>query len=65
MNVNDSEVILSILQDAEYALTKSIENADVILAMKDGKIVEQGSHDELMLKNGFYAELWNSQYANQ
>ncbi len=38
----------------------TIKNADVILAMKDGKIVEQGSHDELMLKNGFYAELYNS-----
>ncbi len=38
----------------------TIKNADVILAMKDGKIIEQGSHDELMSKNGFYAELYNS-----
>ena len=38
----------------------TIKNADVILAMKVGKIVEQGSHDELMSKNGFYAELYNS-----
>ena len=38
----------------------TIKNADVILAMKDGKIVEQGSHAELMQKNGFYAELYNS-----
>ena len=38
----------------------TIKNADVILAMKDGKIVEQGSHAELMEKNGFYAELYNS-----
>ncbi len=38
----------------------TIKNADVILAMKDGKIIEQGSHEELMNKNGFYAELYNS-----
>ena len=38
----------------------TIKNADIILAMKDGKIVEQGSHSELMRKNGFYAELYNS-----
>ncbi len=38
----------------------TIKNADVILVMKDGKIVEQGSHGELMAKNGFYAELNNS-----
>ena len=38
----------------------TIKNADIILAMKDGKIVEQGSHSELMQKNGFYAELYNS-----
>lgn len=39
----------------------TIRNADVILVMRDGHIVEQGSHDELMKKNGFYAELCNSQ----
>lgn len=38
----------------------TIKNADVILVMKDGKIVEQGNHNELMAKNGFYAELYNS-----
>lgn len=38
----------------------TIRNADVILVMKDGNIVEQGSHNELMAKNGFYAELYNS-----
>ncbi len=38
----------------------TIKNADVILVMKDGNIVEQGSHGELMAKNGFYAELYNS-----
>ncbi len=38
----------------------TIKNADVILVMKDGKIIEQGSHDELMKKQGFYCELYNS-----
>lgn len=40
----------------------TIRDADVILAMKDGDIVEQGSHEELLSKNGFYAELYNSQF---
>ncbi len=38
----------------------TIKNADVILVMKDGNIIEQGSHDELMKKQGFYCELYNS-----
>lgn len=40
----------------------TIRNADLILFMKDGDIVEQGTHDELMAKNGFYANLYNSQF---
>ena len=40
----------------------TIRNADLILCMKDGDIVEQGTHDELMKKNGFYANLYNSQF---
>ena len=40
----------------------TIQNADVILVMKDGHIVEQGSHDELLAANGFYAKLYNSQF---
>ena len=40
----------------------TIRDADLILYMKDGDIVEQGSHDELMKKQGFYAELYNSQF---
>ena len=40
----------------------TIKNADLILVMKDGNIIEQGNHDELMAKNGFYAELYNSQF---
>lgn len=40
----------------------TIRNADLILVMKDGDIIEQGSHDELLAKDGFYAELYNSQF---
>ena len=42
----------------------TIKDADLILVMKDGDIVEQGSHQELLKKNGFYAELYNSQFAS-
>jgi ATP-binding cassette subfamily B protein len=40
----------------------TIRNADLILCMKDGDIVEQGNHEELMAKGGFYAQLYNSQF---
>lgn len=40
----------------------TIRDADLILVMKDGDIIEQGSHEELLAKNGFYAELYNSQF---
>ena len=40
----------------------TIKNADLILVMKDGNIIEQGSHNELMKKKGFYSELYNSQF---
>ena len=40
----------------------TIKNADLILVMKDGNIIEQGNHAELMKKNGFYSELYNSQF---
>ena len=42
----------------------TIRNADTILVMKDGSIIEQGSHDELMKKGGFYENLYNSQFVN-
>lgn len=63
-----------IVQDAMEQLTagrtsftiahrlSTIRNADVILVMKDGDIVEQGSHQELLDRQGFYYELWNSQF---
>ncbi len=40
----------------------TIKNADVILVMKDGDIIEQGTHGELLAMNGFYAQLYNSQF---
>ena len=40
----------------------TIRNADKILVMQEGDIVEQGTHDELLAKGGFYAQLWNSQF---
>lgn len=42
----------------------TIKESDIILVMKDGNIIEQGSHDELIAKNGFYTNLYNSQFAN-
>ncbi|HCA55224.1 MAG TPA: sugar ABC transporter ATP-binding protein, partial [Ruminococcaceae bacterium] len=41
----------------------TIKEADVILVMKDGHIIEQGSHAELMSRNGFYTKLYNSQFS--
>lgn len=40
----------------------TIKDADLILVMKDGDIIEQGSHEDLIAQNGFYAELYNSQF---
>ncbi|MFA6830467.1 MAG: ABC transporter ATP-binding protein [Bacilli bacterium] len=63
------------IQEAMDSLTKgktsfviahrlsTIRNADMILVMKDGNIIETGNHDQLMEKNGFYASLYNSQFA--
>lgn len=66
-----------LIQDAFAKLTRgrtsfviahrlsTIRNSDLILVMKAGNIVEQGTHDELLAQNGFYAELYNSQFAEQ
>ena len=43
----------------------TIRNSDLILVMRDGNIVEQGNHEELLKLNGFYAELYNSQFADR
>ena len=40
----------------------TIRDADLILVLKDGNIIESGTHDELLKKNGFYADLYNSQF---
>ena len=42
----------------------TIREADIILVMKDGQIIEQGRHEELLRKGGFYFELYNSQFAH-
>ena len=42
----------------------TIKDADLILVLKDGDIIEQGNHEELIAKNGFYAELYNSQFVS-
>ena len=64
-----------VIQNAMDSLTKgrtsfviahrlsTIKNADLILVMNNGDIVEMGKHNELLMKNGFYAELYNSQFA--
>ena len=41
----------------------TIRDADLILVVKDGNIIEQGNHETLLKQNGFYAELYNSQFA--
>ena len=42
----------------------SKKKTDIILVMKDGNIIEQGNHESLLQENGFYATLYNSQFAN-
>ena len=42
----------------------TIRSASLILVMRDGKIIEQGSHEELLAKGGFYSQLYNSQFQN-
>ncbi len=43
----------------------TIRDADTIIVMAEGSIVETGTHDELMAKNGFYADLYNSQFSEE
>ena len=41
----------------------TIQSADIILVMKDGNVIEQGNHEELLAKGGFYSRLYNSQFS--
>ena len=54
--------LLSVLLAAMLVLSAATALADVILVMKDGRIIEQGDHKTLLARNGFYAELYNSQF---
>ena len=53
---------LRFVGDGVFSLDLLAGDADLILVMRDGDIVEQGTHDELIQKNGYYAELYNSQF---
>ena len=46
-------------------IVSTIKDADVILVMKEGDIIEQGTHEELLEKGGFYADLYNSQFEQE
>ena len=43
----------------------TIRDADLILVMDEGKVIEQGTHEELIKENGFYADLYNSQFSTK
>ena len=61
MNVADTEVVFSILGEHGYERTGDISDADVILVMHKGSIVEYGSHQQLMEMNGMYAAMYREQ----
>jgi ATP-binding cassette subfamily B protein len=66
-----------LIQDAIDRITKgrtsfviahrlsTIKNADLIIVMKEGDIIETGTHDELIIQKGFYSDLYNSQFSDQ
>lgn len=66
-----------LIQDAMDRITKgrtsfviahrlsTIKNADLIIVMKEGDIIETGTHDELIIQKGFYSDLYNSQFSDQ
>ena len=62
-NLVDSEKMLGLLYEDGFSFTDAEAEADVILVMRDGHIIEQGTHEDLLAKGGFYAELYNSQFA--
>ena len=60
--VDSGAVATWALPPVSYTHLSTIREADVILVMKDGHIVEQGDHDTLLAQGGFYAKLYNSQF---
>ena len=62
-NQVDLDGMVHILLSAGHETVADLGEADVILVMRDGSIVEMGSHEALLQRNGFYAKLYNSQFA--
>ena len=52
------------MEDMTFRAIRVLKEADLILVMRDGHIVEQGKHEELLSKQGFYADLYRSQFAH-
>ena len=50
------------LEDITFRAIRILKEADLILVLKDGDVIEQGNHEELLKQNGFYAQLYNSQF---
>ena len=60
--LTDSVEVEYVSEHAEAVTQMAAGNADLILVLKDGDIIEQGTHDELLARGGFYADLYNSQF---
>ena len=61
-NLVDAEIMMGILNRKGYKLVGDFEEADIILVMNNGNVIETGTHEELLEKQGFYANLYNSQF---
>ena len=64
-NISDNVDLMSVTGNGaiyQVQMEAGIQEADLILVMKEGDIVEMGRHEELLAKNGFYADLYNSQF---
>ena len=65
-NISDNVDLMSVTGNGaiyQVQMEAGIQEADLILVMKDGNIIEQGRHEELLAKKGFYANLYESQFA--
>ena len=58
-------MVLYTVRSVSYTHLDVYKRQDLILVMKDGDIIEQGNHEELLAKKGFYADLYNSQFENK